>query len=148
MTEKLPDVWASRDFPVLVAAARRFDDGEIVVRVGDLVADTGLTPSEVERAGAALARRGLVETAGAWGQPVMRLKNMSGEAYFLTGLHPDGDDLAERLISVLTQAADATGDEEERGALKRSARALGSVSGNVLAGVLTAWISQQTGMTP
>lgn len=147
MTEKLPDVWITRDYPVLVAAARRLDAGEGVITGEKLVADTGLSLDEVRNATAALERRGYLSRRLNMGGGV-RVDGISGAAYLVTGLHPDGDDLAERLISVLTQAADATGDEEERGALKRSARALGNVSGNVLAGVLTAWISQQTGIAP
>lgn len=141
MTEKLPDVWTARDYPVLVAAARRFDQGESTVRVADLVTDTGLTKGEVERAGLALERRGLLETMGVTEMPVLRLKNLSGEAYFLTGLHPDGDDAVSRLVDALRQAADQVSDPEEKSRLRRLADNAGSVSRDVLAGVLSAVIT-------
>lgn len=141
MTEKLPDVWAARDFPVLVAAARRFDEGESTVRVEDLAADTGLTKEEIERAGMALERRGLVETMGVAQMPVLRLRNLSGQAYLLTGLHPDGDDAVSQLVSALRQAADQTSDPTEKGRLRTMADNAGAVSRDVLAGVLTAVIT-------
>lgn len=148
MTDKLPDVWATRDYPVLIEVTRLIDAGEDFAQ-SDKVAETlGLNRDEVKAAFRALERRGLVRTEGqTYGDSTGFVRDVAGAAYLITGLHPDGDDLAQRLISVLEQAANATGDEEDRGALKRSARALGNVSGGVLSGVLTAWISQQTGMS-
>lgn len=141
MTEKLPDVWAARDFPVLVAAAQRFDEGEPVVRVSHLVADTSLAVEDVARACRALDRRGLVEMQErSGGGPVAR-RNLSGDAYFLTGLHPDGDDAVSQLVSALRQAADHTSDPAEKGKLRTLADNAGAVSRDVLAGVLTAVIT-------
>lgn len=71
---------------------------------------------------------------------------MSGAAYFLTGLHPEGDTLADQLIALLEQSAQATGDEEERSAHKSSARSLRNVPAPVLASVLSAWVTHQTGI--
>lgn len=141
MTEKLDDVWSTRDFPVLVAAARRIDQGEDTVDVADLVADTNLSEEEVVRAGLALTRRGLLEAMGSWGAPVLRVKNLSGEAYLLTGLHPDGDDAVSQLVSALRQAADQTPDPVEKSKLRALADNAGAVSRDVLAGVLTAVIT-------
>ena len=59
--------------------------------------------------------------------------------------HPDGDDALSRLISVLTQAAERTGDAEEKSRLRRAADALIALGGQVGAGVMTAYL---TGMLP
>jgi hypothetical protein len=60
MTDKLPDVWANRDFPVLREVTRPIDSGEDMhPRLGQLAEATGLTPAEVGLAITALDRRGL-----------------------------------------------------------------------------------------
>lgn len=151
VVEKLEDVWASRDFPVLVAAARRVDAGESMVMAVDLENDTGLPEEDVQRATKALERRGLLQTIRlnrmVGGDRVDRVKNLSGDAYLLTGLHPDGESLADQLVEALRQAADLADNDEDRRALRASARALGSVSGQTLAGVLTALASKAMGFS-
>jgi hypothetical protein len=67
---------------------------------------------------------------------------VSGSAYLLTGLHPDGDDALSRLIDGLRQAADQTADDDERGRLRRAADALGGITRDVGVGVLTAVITR------
>jgi hypothetical protein len=39
--EQLPDRWSIRDFPVLVALARKLDDGAVSVSVADVQSDLG-----------------------------------------------------------------------------------------------------------
>lgn len=138
MNDKLPDVWAPRDFPVLKAVAARIDRGENAPYLQQIADDTGLDIDTVSLAGASLKRRGLVEGVGSWGAPVQRFTGVSAEAYFLTGLHPDGDDAVSQLISALRQAAEQSTDPDERSRLRKLADAAGGVSRDVLAGVLTA----------
>lgn len=145
-TDKLEDVWAARDFPVLVEVARRFDAGALSVRREDVADATGLDVDTVQLAGLALSRRGLVETKGAMQAPVLRFTNVAGAAYLLTGLHPDGDDVVSQLVSALQQAAAQQSDEDERGRLRRAADAIGGVSRDVITGVLTAVITKSAGM--
>ena len=47
MTDKLDDVWASRDFPVLVAAARILDAGDGPAEANDICRATGLSSKDV-----------------------------------------------------------------------------------------------------
>jgi len=68
-TDRLPDVWASRDYPVLREAARMIDQGSPVPGVDELASVTGLEPTQVKLAVSALERRGLVEAAHVWGGP-------------------------------------------------------------------------------
>jgi DNA-binding transcriptional MocR family regulator len=138
MTEKLTDVWASRDFPVLVEVARRIDAGESTVSVSDVAQALAMDEQTVQLAGAALKRRGLVDTIGAFGVPVLRFRHLSADAYFVTGLHPSGDDAVSQLVDLLRQAADGVDDPQEKSRLRALADAAGGVSREVLAGVLTA----------
>lgn len=145
MTDKLHDVWTTRDFPVLVEVARLIDGGATTVRVEEVADAIGLSRDEVQRAGAALKRRGLVDAFGSTQSEVLRFRNLSGEAYLLTGLHPGGDDAVSDLIALLRQAADQVDDPEEKSRLRRLADNAGGVSRDVLAGVLTALAISVTG---
>lgn len=138
MTEKLADVWASRDFPVLVEVARRIDGGEATVAVSDVAKALAMEGQDVQLAGAALKRRGLVDTIGAFGGQVLRFRYLSAEAYFLTGLHPSADDAVSQLVELLRQAADQVDDPQEKSRLRAMADAAGGISREILGGVLTA----------
>lgn len=146
MTEKpLTDVWRVRDFLVLVEVTRRIDSGTSTVRPTEVAAALGITEEEVQRAGAALARRGLVHIRGADQLPVIFFYDVSGEAYLMTGLHPDGQDALTRLVSALNQAAERSMDPDERSGLRRAADSLLSLPSAVAGGVMTAYL---TGMLP
>lgn len=136
MTEKLPDVWTTRDFPVLVEVARRIDAGDTTPRVEEVAAALAMPVEQVQLAGAALRRRGLVETLGALQAEVLRFKNLSGEAYLLTGLHPSGDDAVSALVDALRQAADQVEDPQEKSRLRTLADNALGVGRDVLGGVL------------
>jgi DNA-binding transcriptional regulator YhcF (GntR family) len=145
MTDKpLADVWISRDFPVLTEATRRLDAGDHLVSIQDLAGALSMSLDDVRRSLNALERRGFVSCTWTMGNSGW-VDEVTGEAYILTGLHPDGDDALERLISVLRQAAEQTSDPEEKGQLKKAANALGGLVGSVGSGVLTAYL---TGMLP
>lgn len=141
----LDDVWVKRDFPVLVEVTRRIDAGERHVNTSDVAEALGMDRSDVELAGQALERRQLLKTMGTMQRRVLHMTDLSGEAYLLTGLHPDGNDALEQLISALRQAADHTSDPEEKGRLRKAASVLGDLVGDVGAGVMTAYL---TGMLP
>ncbi len=141
MTEPLPDVWTTRDYPVLREVVRRLDGGEHYVRVGDVAEALEMATSEVAAAGRALERRGLVTTKGTAEQRVLIFGDVSGEAYMLTGLHPNGDDAVSQLVSALRQAADEVADPEEKSRLRKLADGVGGVSRDVLSGVLTTVIT-------
>jgi hypothetical protein len=141
MAEKLDDVWYSRDYPVLLEVAIRIDAGQ-VPRADAIAQATGMSQEDVMLAGAALKRRGLVD-----GVPVNQqvglivFTEVSGSAYLMTGLHPDGDEDISDLVGALRQAADQVSDEDDRSLLRRAADSLRGVSRDVLTGVLTAYIN-------
>ena len=141
----LADVWASRDFPVLTAAVRWIDSGQLGgVHDVSLAEATELSVADVRLALKALERRGLITTSSFLSGD-MHVDEIAGDAYLLTGLHPDGDDALEQLISTLRQAADQTSDPEEKSQLRKAAGALGGLAGKVGTSVMTAYV---TGMLP
>ena len=142
MTERLEDVWASRDYPVLVEVTRRIDAGEMpsVDQVRDALAIDNET---MKLATKALVRRQLVHGFGSAEASIIQFSDVSAEAYFLTGLHPSGDDALSRLVDTLRQAADQTPDPEEKSRLRKAADAMLNISRDVAVGVMTAYISQQ-----
>lgn len=72
---------------------------------------------------------------------MLRFTDISGDAYLLTGLHPNGDDAVSQLVSALRQAADEVSDPDEKSRLRKLADGVGGVSREVLSGVLTAVIT-------
>jgi DNA-binding transcriptional MocR family regulator len=145
MTERLDDVWNSRDYPVLMEVARILDQpGPAVPRIRQVAAATGLSEADVTAAGVALERRGLV-TLGAKsaGGSFAWFTDISGSAYLLTGLHPDGDDAFSRLISALTQAAELTADPDEKSRIRRAVDGLLGISRDISVGITTAVITAQ-----
>lgn len=141
MTEKLEDVWASRDFPVLREITRLIDSGEEFPHKAQLAKATGLSADEVRLAAWALRRRGLIDFNPYAGGDFSVITDLAGQAYLLTGLHPDGDDLVSQLVSALRQAAEQAVDPEEKGRLRTLADNAGAISRNVLSGVLTAVVT-------
>lgn len=127
-TDRLPDVWVSRDYPVLREAVRMIDQGRSMPGVNELATATGLGPEQVKLAVAALERRGLVEAFHTLGG-VVSISSVAGEAYFTTGLHPEGDDMVSQLMSALRQAAERSPDASEKTRLRKLADAAGDARG-------------------
>lgn len=145
MTELLPDVWASRDYPVLCEVARRFEAGATTVGIHDVMTALNLDERTATAAAIALRARGYVMTQAMDRWEVFDFTRLNGAAYLATGLHPDGDDAASRLIDALRQAAEQTGDEAERGRLRQAADAIGGLSRDVAAAVLTVVLTRGLG---
>lgn len=142
MTDKLDDVWTSRDYPVLREVARNIDSGKRPVPIHAVMAETGLSNADVKLAANALVRRGLVSVDAGLGG-ARAFTNISSDAYLLTGLHPSGDDAVTRLIEALRQAADLEPDPIEKSRLRGLADQAGGISRTVLGGVLTAVLTHQ-----
>ena len=143
MSERLDDVWATRDYPVLRETVRVIDaEPYSLPDESSIAAATGLSTEDVRRAGLALQRRGFVSVDSPADRSVM-FTDIAGAAYLVTGLHPDADDALSSLVQALQQAAEQSGDENERSRLRRAADGLLSVSRDVMTGVLTAYLTQQ-----
>lgn len=138
MDIKLDDVWTTRDYPMLVAIMRRVDDVGLPVQDYELEID--LDEVDQRRALHALAARGLVSLTWRGPEPD-GIKSVDGRAYTLTGLHPDGDQLREHLISVLEQLAERVDDDDEATALRKAARQVGHFSRDTAAALAAALIT-------
>lgn len=92
MVDKLPDVWTPREYPVLREVARRIAAVDLALAVMDTTARARLTTEGVERAAEAFKRPRFVDHLGSWNGGAASFKDLSGEAYLATGLHPNGDE--------------------------------------------------------
>jgi len=142
MTDRLDNVWTARDFPVLKEVTRRIDaGGSGVVMIRDIANSLEMSSDDVRNAVRALERTGYLRaTWGLGGNGY--INDITASAYLTTGLHPDGDDLAARLIDAALQAAELTDDPDERTRLRRFADGAANVSRTVLSGVITAVITR------
>ena len=149
MTEKLEDRWHERDFPVLIAAARRLERDGIAFLSNNLSVELEMTNDDVGLALAALVpshlegKRMELAIAGPGEYIVTGITERGRRA---TGLWPDQEQAAAALIELLTQAADQVDDADDAGALRKAGRLLRSVPGAVLADVTAALIRQQAGL--
>lgn len=138
MTDTLPDRWATRDFPVLrrVAELVEVDDLD-ELRPHNIAADLGQEPEETLRSMLALHDAGYV--AG------RREDTLTGKRVVVTdltergrrtvGVWPSGESV-DALVQALQQAAEATSDPEEEGALRKTAGAVLGVGRDVMTDVM------------
>ncbi len=104
----------------------------------DVAASLGIDRVKVAAAGRARRRRGLISASGSLAAEIETFDDVSGDAYLITGLHPDGDDVVSRLVAALRQAADQVDDPDDKRRLRKQADEAMGVTRNVLGGVLTA----------
>lgn len=135
----LDDVWTTRDFPVLARAVAAIDRGEFP-HGSTIASELDMSVDDVRLALRALGRRGFVAIQEYLGGGIV-MHDVSGAAYLIPGLHPDGDDTLEQLASALRQAAEKTADPDEKGRLRKAASAVGDLIGEVRAGVMTAYLT-------
>lgn len=135
MQTKLDDVWAARDYPMLLAIMRAVEERGLPVQDFDVEVD--LDAEDRTRAYRALEARRLV-TLTVRGPFPDGVSAVDGRAYTLTGLHPEGEEFGDRLISVLKQLAERTDDEEESSALRRAAAQVGHFSRDTLSAIAAA----------
>lgn len=136
MPEKpLDDVWVARDLPVLAAVTSRIDATGIAY-TDEVLSATELDARTIEISVRALMRRGYITDCEVEGEDTLvAVTNVSGSAYLVTGLHPDGNDLLAGLARALELAAGKEMDVVERGRLRSAAQAIGSLIGQTAAGV-------------
>ena len=149
MTEKLEDRWHARDFPVLLETARLLDSGHSRVRASEAADGERISIEAAELAFAALSPTYL-EVFEAEG----RLSQARGDLIAVgvtergrraVGLWPSGES-TDALVDALRQAEEVTDDPEEKTLIRRAAGALGSVSREVMADVIAAFVRQQAGL--
>jgi hypothetical protein len=137
-----------RDYPVLVAAARRLEGSPgIRFRGSDLAVEAGLDRADVIRALVALhsGRYLLTNPMGAQNaSPEVIVIGMTERGRRMVGLWPAGDGV-HMLTDALRQAADRVTDDADRSALRTAAGLLRTVTPGVVTDVMVAVMSRQAG---
>ncbi|TFV65960.1 UNVERIFIED_ORG: hypothetical protein E4P37_08260 [Bacillus sp. AZ43] len=138
----LPDVWFTRDLPVLRAIARLVDEpkhGGAPYLLGSVVPASGLPKAEVIAAAKALASAGYIEPLTNHAGDIVRITAISGEARRLAGLWPTPQGEWERLLEQLrARARNAPTDVERQRwqAFADAAAAVGEHDGALLMSAL------------
>jgi hypothetical protein len=138
----LPDVWFTRDLPVLRAIARLVDSsehGNSPYLLGAVVPASGLPKAEVIAAAQALAAAGYIEPLTNHNGDIVRITAISAEARRLAGLWPTPQGEWDRLLEQLTaRAAQAPTDVERQRwrAFAEAAAAVGPDDGALLMSAL------------
>lgn len=131
---------------MLREVVRRIDADEQFVMISNVRESLSMTEDDVAAAGRALKRRGLITVSGSMAAVSETFDDVSGDAYLLTGLHPDGDAAVSRLVAALRQAANQVDDPDEKRRLRKLADEALGISRNVLGGVLTALATTGMGL--
>jgi hypothetical protein len=138
----LPDVWFTRDLPVLRAIARLVDGpehGGSPYLLGAVVPASGLPKAEVIAAAKALAAGRYIEPLTNHAGDIVRITAISAEARRLVGLWPTPQGEWVRLLEQLIARAEQAPTDVERGrwrAMADAARALGAHDGALLMAAL------------
>jgi hypothetical protein len=141
--------WENRDLPVLDAAVQFLEDPErrgSLPEASDLAEVTGLTIDDVGRALNALGDEYLQveKTLGGYAHWAVSRVYPSGRR--AVGQWPTPENLAERIVATLEQAAENEPDEERRSRLQQAASVLGSGARDLFIGVLASVIARGSGV--
>jgi hypothetical protein len=134
----LPDVWFTRDLPVLRAIVRLVDEGHhggSPYLLGQVVPASGLPKADVVNAARALVSAGYAEALTNHAGDIVRFTGVSPEARRLAGLWPTPQGEWERLLEQLAaRAANAPteGERERWRSFETAARAVGEQNGALL----------------
>jgi len=140
--DALPDVWFTRDLPVLRAIARLVDaseHGNSPYLLGSVVPASGLPKAQVIAAAQALATAGYIEPLTNHSGDIVRITAISAEARRLAGLWPTPQGEWDRLLEQLSARAQKAPTEVERErwrAFDEAARAVGEHDGALLMSAL------------
>jgi hypothetical protein len=138
----LPDVWFTRDLPVLRAIARLVDEpkhGSSPYLLGAVVPASGLPKADVVAAAKALVTAGYAEALTNHAGDIVRITGISAEARRLAGLWPTPQGEWDRLLEQLTARARHAPTDVERArwqAFADAAAAVGPDDGALLMSAL------------
>ncbi len=126
------DLWTAYDLPLLTELVQRLEvDGEDSVDADELVAD-GRTAAQVQGALRRLDAHGfLVAVTVDLPYPVA-VTGVTEKALRVTGAWPSPEQLVDRLLAALAEAAQNAASPEERSKARRALDTLGSLGREVL----------------
>jgi hypothetical protein len=140
--QPLPDVWFTRDLPVLRAIARLVDSsdhGSSPYLLRAVVPASGLPKADVIAAAQALAAAGYIEPLTNHAGDIVRITAISAEARRLAGLWPTPQGEWDRLVEQVTARAEQAPTDVERQrwrAFADAATAVGTDDGALLMSAL------------
>ena len=137
----LPDVWFTRDLPVLRAIVRLVDGPEHGGNpyLGQVVPASGLPKADVTAAARSLASAGYVEVLTTYSGEIVRFTGISPEARRLAGIWPTPQGEWDRLLEQLVARAENAPTDVERArwrAFADAATAVGPDDGALLMAAL------------
>lgn len=134
----MDSTWENRDLPVLAALVEELDR-EHVTDADTIARATGLEYEQVQHALRALSAEEpplFKVGAGRGGGDISTVFGATGEARRRVGAWPTAQNLADRLVEALGEAADRAPSTQERTRLQEAVKALGNVGQAALAGVI------------
>jgi predicted ArsR family transcriptional regulator len=144
MTDKLPDRWTTRDFPVLRHVAHLVEvDRADEIRSEEVAERLGIDEDDALHSIIALHDAGYIEglRADTLGGRYISATGLTERGRRAVGIWPSGESV-DALVDALRQAEEATDDPEERGALRRAASAVLGVGRDVMTDVMGAVIAK------
>jgi hypothetical protein len=144
MTNSLPDRWATRDLPVLRRIAEVVEvDNADEVRPEGVAADLGIPQDDALRAMIALHGSGYIDgdRADSFGGKYIFATDLTERGRRAVGIWPSSDGV-DALVEALQQAAAATDDPDEKGALRKAASAILGVGRDVMTDVIGAVLAK------
>lgn len=146
MVTHLDDVWTSRDFPVLLEAARLIEAGASYVFEQPLAAATGLDRDQVIRAIVTLQRGGYVEARLNRGDDRVTsatIVDISPQGMREVGLWPSPETGAERLLAALDTLVEQAPNEAERSRWRKIRDGVAGAGRDVLISIAATVITGQ-----
>lgn len=140
----MENTWGTRDLPVLQAVVDIYEETGHAIRPKAIETKTGFEADTVQKALRALRSEEppfFTNVTAAMGGIVVVIGAPTGHARRQAGAWPTPEALAQRLIEQLNDAADGSGDEEQRGALKKTAKFLAEGGRDILVGIATATLT-------
>lgn len=143
----MEDIWISRDLPVLEAVIRARDsDIDDLPTGASIAAATGFSDKVVEQSLYALKDEYVELRMVGGGSRNWFITDVTADARRIVGQWPSPDNLADRLVSALTAAADQETDPEKQSKLRKAVDTLGGVARDILVDVAAATITGRSGL--
>jgi hypothetical protein len=145
MATSLPDLWSTRDLPVLRRIAHVVVvDNEAEARPEVVAAELGIETDDAVRSMVWLHDAGYVEalTADSMGGKYRLVTGLTERGRRVVGIWPS-EDSVDALVDALDRAADEADDPEEESKLRKLATGFRNVSKKISTAVIAAYIAGQ-----
>jgi hypothetical protein len=144
--EPLPDIWFSRDLPVLREVARRLEEQpDVGFNVVDVADTLQLTFEVAARAGQRLKDDGYLDGMESAEHGVIGFTNLTAKGLREVGQWPSPDTAADRLLAALEAAVEKAPTEEAKSHAKRILDGFRSAGRDFLVDVASGVVTGQIG---